>query len=211
MLRKRNRSIFLVISAVVISLALFSIRALSVPSLSAQIVPSIPSCSQNEVLLQFSPCSSTSTYRNYDLRNIGSYGGVTKAYFLGRKITQADGWFLFGKRNTDCSNWNYLFQSVTLHPLSQGFQYLDATNQVSRYSNSYMKIVSYKNTEFGQDSKLYLCVNGGLCPPGWQICQARCNYEYYCPTGMPTPTMPPGYWYAPGCCPPDIPCAFCEP
>ena len=58
---------------------------------------------------------------------------------------------------------------------------------------------------------LSFCLPQDLCPPGWSICQAYCNYEYSCPTGMPTPTMPPGFWYAPGCCPPDIPCAFCMP
>jgi len=165
--------------------------------------------------MELSSCFSKSGFRNYNLKELPEGYSLSKAYFQGRKITREDGWFLFGKRNTDCSNWNYSFQSVTLHPQSREFQYLDASSQVAKYLNSYIKIVSYKNTELGPDNVLYVCVipPPPLCPPGWSCCQESTFCQW---NGCPQPTRPPGFWSCPpesgggqGCCYDG--CGICEP
>lgn len=156
MLKQKIVRVILVVSAVVLPL----ISAVFIPGITrAQlpatppITPPYPICRPNETLVMVSPCQTGSNYRNYNLKNTNNIG---QAFFVGRKLNQNDGWFLFGENNTQCGG-TYLFRSITVHPTNTTPQLINVSSQIKNFEGKYMKIVNYKNTEFGYDNTLYLC------------------------------------------------------
>lgn len=123
-----------------------------------------PSCREGETMVTVSPCQTTGpnlygiSTRNYDLITFAENTAleVKSAYFQG-KARQLWGWFNIGGNTSGCGS-PYQFSGYLARPGSTDFTYINIRDQFRMYEFQNMQINNLKETEFGPDDRIYVCL-----------------------------------------------------